>query len=198
MARKLKTTTPPEGTPTARYVRTKDTLYGIKVWLKGRSPTGRNDSRSPYNERAAYVLSEMLELGLVPTTVLHLRKGEVVSAQEWVEGDRPYRQAPPVLDMFDYLIGNDDRHGGNWLIKKGGGVWAIDNAFTFYTDEISEFHYQGKLPDGVENKLIEMLENGKKELHKQLDWLIGKEEVTAVIWRIRRVLKGLHKASPKS
>jgi hypothetical protein len=40
------------------------------------------------------------------------------------------------LNMLDFMTGNHDRHGGNWLIHKNGSVVAIDNAL----DNISKNH----------------------------------------------------------
>ena len=40
------------------------------------------------------------------------------------------------LNMLDFMTGNHDRHGGNWLIHKDGSVVAIDNAL----ENISKNH----------------------------------------------------------
>src|SRR3972149_4554351 len=105
---KLTTVTPRPGTPTAKFRGKRGKIDGITVWLKGESPCDTN-GRSPYYERAAYVVDETLGLGLVPPTILYLCGGEVVSAMKWVRGKRPCISRPPILDMFDYLIANIDR-----------------------------------------------------------------------------------------
>lgn len=186
---KLTTITPRSGTPTHEGWNRgkKDEIDGIKVWLKGNSPTIGDGSISPYNERAAYIINIMLNLKIVPLTVLHLIDGKVVSAQKWVYGVRPTISRPPLLIMFDYIICNSDRHGGNWLIKARGGFWAIDNAFTFSSLEVADFWCDGELPDGTKQKIREALKN-TREFRKQLDNLIDRKQVTAVLERMKKVL----------
>uniref|UniRef100_A0A6M3JQK2 PI3K/PI4K catalytic domain-containing protein n=1 Tax=viral metagenome TaxID=1070528 RepID=A0A6M3JQK2_9ZZZZ len=121
-ANELKTITPRPGTPTADVRRPdgwrgkEGMIDGVKVWLKGKSPTGGNDSQSPYHERAAYLLDRMLHFNIVPPTVLQLLEGEVISAQKFVKGKRPRISIPPILALWDYIIDNSDRHDGNWYL----------------------------------------------------------------------------------
>jgi len=202
MAVELETIKPRKGTPTAEiqtedgcgYSRgRKDEIDGITVWLKGQSPTGSsNYSVSPYNERAAYIISEILDLHIVPPTVLRLIDGMVASAQVWVDGECPRIPIPALLKAFDYIIQQGDRHTGNWLVRPDGGFWAIDNAFAFdYV--VEKFSGNSKdLPDSFKLGIRKALEN-KTEFHRQLDNLIGRKTVTAVLKRIKIVLKELGK-----
>lgn len=184
---KLKTISPSPGTPTAvmdnRGKRCK--IDGIDVWLKGESPSSMNCTRSPYHERAAYIVDTMLNLKLVPATVIRVVDGKVVSAQKWVYGERPSNNTPPLLAMFDYIIGNTDRHYGNWLIKKSGRVWAIDNALSFGI-YVSSFFLNIALPYRIRYRMLALLKNTQR-LHKRLDYLVGEEGVNALIERLRNV-----------
>ena len=188
----LKTVTPHPDTPTASITGKKGKIDGVSVWLKGASPTGTNSTRSPYNERAAYLVNLVLGLKLVPPTVLCLVEGEVASAMKWVRGGLPHISRPPLLDLFDYLIDNNDRHYGNWLVNGCGKVWAIDNAFAFHSTNTGTFYADSKVPNKVPNKvkqkLREVLAN-PKEFHRQLDWLVGKSSVVALINRMKEVLR---------
>lgn len=70
------------------------------------------------------------------------------SAQLWIEGSRTGRKytedvgdrdAWPQdarmqmaeMELFDGVIGNTDRHGGNWLVDDTGKLWAIDHGLAF-------------------------------------------------------------------
>jgi uncharacterized protein YlzI (FlbEa/FlbD family) len=194
----LKTITPKPGTPTATVRDDKDkwkrgksgVIDGVKVWIKGDSPTGGSGdyNRSPYHERAAYLINQMLCLKIVPPTAIRLIDGKVVSAQKFVRGRRPDIARPPLLELFDYIINNTDRHDGNWFVKPSGRVWAIDNALTFGT-YIENFDVRGlKLPYRIRYHLMQAVDNPQR-FHRRLDSLIGEEAVNAVMERIQKVVK---------
>lgn len=188
-----KTITPARGTPTASFRGgitgrgKKSKIDGISVWLKGDSPCQSLDSQSPYNERAAYIVNEVLGLRLVPPTILYIYKGEVVSAMTWVCGKHPRCERPPLLVMFDYLIDNPDRHYGNWIIKRSGGVWAIDNALSFDSDVRDYYHGSVKLPRKIKKNMLAITKNSK-DFRKQLKNLLDRKQITAVIERMKIVL----------
>lgn len=196
--KRLTTITPRPGTPT--YARgfasshgRKGKIKGIDVWLKGESPSDGKWNQSPYNERAAYIVDRLLDLNIVPTTVLYLIKGEVVSTQRWVNGQYPPSRKPPILEMFDYIIGNTDRHGGNWFVKPSGKVWAIDNALSF-TTYVGVF-YCNDLPDEaskIKQKLLELLDN-KEKSYKRLSCVLSKEKIDALLLRMKIVLRKITK-----
>jgi hypothetical protein len=194
----LRTITPKEGTPVAVIDRKnsygkKSTINGVCVYIKGQSLTGSDGDKSPYNERAAYLVDKMLNLKLVPTTVLRLVDGKLVSAQRWVNGKPPkYEDNPPLLRLFDYLIHNTDRHGGNWLIE-GGKVWAIDNAYSFYDSNYNRYgdevaHNLSKVDKAKLRKRLQLVLTEPQKIHKQLDGLIGNDETDALISRMERIM----------
>ncbi len=93
-------------------------------------------------ERAAYLVDLFLGFGLTPTTVIRELRGEIGSVQEFVPdaksglecslGDllQNYRDGIVKLWVFDLIIGNLDRHNGNFLVKDGK-VYAIDHGRSF-------------------------------------------------------------------
>lgn len=194
---------PKEGTPTAMFRGKRAEIDGTTFWLKGASPARHNDNRSPYNERAAYVLDRMLNLKMVPTTMLILVEGKVVSAQKWIEADRPRKNPSALLRVFDYIIENTDRHEGNWLVKDKK-VWAIDNAYGFgtYVDDGRSVrnYYAVGITKRERAKLITRLEivlADEQKIHEKLNCLIGKEDTDAVIKRMKQVLRVLAKRKTK-
>lgn len=106
-------------------------------------------------EAAAYAVAQHVGLGdLVPETVVRDVNGRVGSMQRFVDGaktamDRLVKGDINVYDgkeglqnlaAFDYLIGNTDRHAGNWMIKKGDQskndkLIAIDHGLAFPLNE---------------------------------------------------------------
>lgn len=119
-----------------------------------------------YTDRAAFLLNKKFRLRVSPivsNTKLEgkegalifwehgYRSGSQVMTQK-IEADK-YLQNFQRLVIFDYLIGNLDRHRDNWLLKEDGSVLAIDNTNTFPAGYITdgwqdyfvrENHYQWK------------------------------------------------------
>lgn len=109
------------------------------VILKNLRPGRRAGFWESYqSEIAAYELDRVLELNMVPPTVEKRVKGELMSAQLWVDdtvwlkelkGQQPpdvaawnrqvYRQR-----VFDNLVGNIDRNEGNLLVLRTPG-WHL-------------------------------------------------------------------------
>lgn len=195
----MKSIIPKKGTPTAKvkgiYFRGKrKRIDGVTFWLKGESPVGYKDkdANSPYYERAAYLVSRMLRLRLVPYTAITLENGKVASAQRWVKGKRPTMRVTALLEVFDYIIANTDRHHGNWLISRGR-VRAIDNALSFGCGDLIHNdlrRYIDELSTTERAELMERLElvlADQEKLHKRFDCLIGKRKTDALIDRMRTV-----------
>lgn len=99
-------------------------------------------------EPAAYELARLLGMDNVPPAVLRRLGSRVVTLQLWVydarmeteraaEGLVPpdtvrwMRQRQQML-LFDALIGNVDRNGGNLLIGSDWKLWLIDHTRAFY------------------------------------------------------------------
>ncbi len=98
-------------------------------------------------EPAAYELSEMLGMHVVPPAVLRKYNGESGSVQIWVEKamtetDRSGKKIaiPDVgrwnrqmnrMNVFDQLIYNTDRNRGNIIITGDWQVWLIDHTRAF-------------------------------------------------------------------
>jgi hypothetical protein len=84
-------------------------------------------------EQAAYWLDELLKLDVVPITVLVLHpEFGVGSMQYFVSGPKATSVVSPRyrggrMRLLDLILGNSDRNSGNWLVRPGGFVVAIDH-----------------------------------------------------------------------
>jgi uncharacterized protein YukE len=122
-----------------------------------------------HREVATYRLDEQLGFGLVPTTTAvdgHRGPG---SMQEWADstpgrppGHYPAHQQEQMA-VLDYITGNTDRHGKNYLTGADGSPVAIDHGYSFPeapTDAIrSDFvvqHLNAPLGDDVLDRVRAM------------------------------------------
>ena len=128
---------------------------GIKGVFKPES----DDWRSDYQlEILAYKLSDTLGFGIVPTTIKKEIKGRVGSLQYFM-GDFSVANRSKVqgsnreirkLKFFDWVIANDDRSFGNFMINDRGNVVAIDHGLSFNSIEVSN-----TLPDFIKENLVD-------------------------------------------
>ena len=144
-------------------------------------------------EIAAYRLDKLLGLNMVPPTVERRFWRRVGSCQLWVESRMSLREknqngidipAPRLHDWhramcrqrtFDNLIGNVDRHQGNYLITEDWRIILIDHSRTFrtrpeFTTKLiyCETHPSGPLimrevPRGLYDRMLAMDEKILKE-----------------------------------
>jgi len=104
------------------------------------------------NERAAYLIDRFLGFNLTPPTAIRVLDGQIGSAQEFIpnakaffefdvseinELEKSHRLEFMKMWIFDIIIGNEDRHGGN-LICQGESIFAIDHGHSI-TIHGSEF-----------------------------------------------------------
>jgi hypothetical protein len=102
-------------------------------------------------EIAAYELDKLLALGMVPPTVERRFRGTAGSCQLWIDdtvllrkkltsGEDASAYSTPawirtgyIAQVFDNLIGNEDRHVGNVLVTADNRCILIDHSRTFRT-----------------------------------------------------------------
>ena len=90
-----------------------------------------------HSEVAAYALDQLYGLNIVPMTFLKEVDGVVGSVQYRIKEFEPGLY-PKKMNTFanmmilDYLAGNSDRHGGNWLyLRSLDRIVAIDHGLSF-------------------------------------------------------------------
>jgi hypothetical protein len=120
-------------------------VRGIFKPIDGEKDWGEYKKGTLYQrEIAASRLSDELGFHIVPPTIETTVNGQKGSLQLWVENastanlvhdqfhmDRARRE---LMTVFDYLISNTDRHGGNWLVRHNGQSEepvAIDHGLSF-------------------------------------------------------------------
>lgn len=165
-----------KGAFVSQRVKIEDDGYAI------RKPEGNPDSVELMGRREAfaYTLDKKLGVGLVPPTVWR-GKRENASFQSMIseaksgfelDRDEVHTRDPEQfgkMSLLDILLGNTDRHEGNFLIDKRGKVWAIDHGLSMPSSEVGFYglsrfpyaharHYAGweherkKLPLSAEYK----------------------------------------------
>ncbi len=117
-----------------------------QVWMRD-GTFHRELHDSALFEVAAYRLARRLGLDNVPPTVVRSIGSRKGSMQLWIEGamTEAHRRKgglrPPdyqawlaqmrTMTLFDCLIGNIDRHSGNYLLDPSGKLWMIDHTRAF-------------------------------------------------------------------
>ena len=142
-------------------------------------------------ERAAYLVSMALGWDLVPDTKIISHKEKIGSLQSWVDGTTKSDKTLGAYSnkyiweagLFDIIIGNIDRHSGNWLTL-GDRPILIDHGYSFpdsagETDNrsiiLSRFAFRiwdHKIP----KSLLEDIDNlTDRELQEHILGLVGSE-----------------------
>jgi hypothetical protein len=116
-------------------------------------PSGRKiEIRDEYRfEPAAYVLSRLLGLENVPPAILRTIGDRPGSLQIWIENSmtekvrlRNRTRVPndarillevQIMTVFDNLIYNSDRHGGNILYDRYWNLWMVDHTRAFHVSD---------------------------------------------------------------
>lgn len=167
--------------------------------------TIESDGRRYEHELAAYRLDRMLDLGMVPPTVLREINGVTGSLQLWVdnavsEGDRRdenLRPADPAafareLDaatVFDLVIFNIDRNGSNMLVTLDDSqVHLIDHERAFAARLPSEPYLQDAR-DRLDDEMVRRLDALRNDgVRTRLADLLSERQIEALLERVELVL----------
>jgi uncharacterized repeat protein (TIGR03843 family) len=104
-----------------------------------------------YRERAAFLISDLLQWDLVPPTVLRQGPNGIGSVQLFIdhdperhyftiEGESAYQKALQKIVLLDVIINNADRKAGHVLLEEkadknmSNRIWAIDHGISFHTE----------------------------------------------------------------
>ena len=118
-------------------VKYEDDGWGVWKPIHGRLHEG-------HAEVIASEIDDMLDLDLVPPTVYSEFEGKPGTSQMFIPAARTGRKLTrdewqgvvcgkhPDSDsmaLLDHMVGNNDRHKGNWMLGDNGRLIAIDNGF---------------------------------------------------------------------
>jgi hypothetical protein len=164
------------------------------------------DFRDSYrNNVAAYRLDRMLELGMVPVTVVRSYEGKAGAFTWWVddvqmtEKDRRDKQLPApdveawnrqmsVVRIFDQLIYNADRNLGNLLIDKSWSLWMIDHTRAFKIFKVLKD--EKSLTESCERGLFGAMRRlDKPALRATMAGLLNEGQVNAVLARRDKIVR---------
>lgn len=121
----------------------------------------------------------------------------IIKIENWVnspEGREDFIEELKKLFIFDYIIFNPDRHGGNLLLTEGK-IHAIDNGLAFGEKNLYIF---GKIIfheqtldkfQKIQNVLTEFLKDRSKiaNLRVALSPLLSQDEIEACLTRIQKI-----------
>lgn len=167
----------------------------------------RNHRDDCYFEVAAYKLSKLLGLRLVPPTVTREVKGKSGSMQAWVESAMMERERredkinPPdewywmaqmlTMHLFDNLVGNLDRHQGNMLVDESWDVWLIDHTQAFR--RFPRLHSPEKLQYCDRDVWENLQKLDKKTIQREFKGLLRKPEINALWDRRAKIIEQIRK-----
>jgi hypothetical protein len=161
-----------------------------------------------HREYAAYLVSEYLELDLVPFTALRDGPYGQGMVQEWIEIDASIDLATYFsqdldelrkMALFDAIINNTDRKIGHLLPTVNSGLFGCDHGVTFHHEDKLRtvlWQWAGKNLTNDEIALLEKCRQGLTgELGELLSPLLTDEEIQASNNRVDRLL--LNKIFPE-
>jgi hypothetical protein len=155
-------------------------------------------------EYAAFIVSQVLEWYFIPPTVI--REGPYgIGSMQWfvdnVSRTGHYSQIPGDLfvlkqvALFDYLVNNADRKLGHFLEDKHGRLWVVDHGLTFNTVPKLRTVLWDFAGQTVPKKLLADVKTlqdklrREKQLRRALLQLLAEAEVSALEFRIKRIIE---------
>jgi hypothetical protein len=156
------------------------------------------DGNLANREYAAYLLSELANFNLVPTTVL--REGPFGSGmvQEWIEIDEEldvvdFGQSndPQLrkLALFDAIINNTDRKFGHLLVDQDGKLRGCDHGVCFHQENKLRTVLWQFAGEQFTTEEIELLNKvAKLDLNSLFAELLTSAEISALSERISNLL----------
>ncbi|CUU58314.1 conserved hypothetical protein [Parafrankia irregularis] len=152
-------------------------------------------------ELAAYEVSEAMDPGIVPPTVMRPGPFGEGMVQLWIDVDTTVdlveltRSDDPRLRriaLFDAVINNSDRKGGHLLPAPSGRVYGIDHGVTFHTDDKLRtllWTWRGERLTARECTVLRGLsESLGGDLGERLTPLLTTAELAALQARVERLL----------
>lgn len=158
------------------------------------------DGNLAQRERAAYLISELMNIHCVPLTILRDGPFGIGMVQEWIDIDESidledfFRLDDPRLRavaLFDAVINNTDRKIGHLIPDSDGHLYVCDHGVTFHEDDKLRtvlWQWAGQaLSDSEIHTLQTLLQSIRIDCHELRD-LITEIEFEALTARIERLI----------
>ncbi|MDQ0819467.1 putative repeat protein (TIGR03843 family) [Arthrobacter sp. V4I6] len=178
-----------------------DTAYAVYKPEAGERPLSDFEPGLYRRERAAYLLSESLDWGLVPTTVIRGEAPLGIGSLQWfIECDfrehyfTLYADAPEThrdlsqIALFDYIANNTDRKSGHVLRGDDGRVWGIDHGLCFSASFKLRTVIWDFAGDPIPSTLLGDIAPLAEAVPPEVAELLDDEEVGALQHRVQRLL----------
>jgi hypothetical protein len=162
---------------------------------------------------AAYRLDRLIGLGMVPVTVSRVWKTSPAAFTWWIddvamdEGKRLKDKVQPpdtrrwneqmqLVRVFDQLIYNVDRNGGNLLIGKTWRVWAIDHTRAFRTDH--NLKAAANITRCDRQVLAKLKGLTRESLHQAIGEFVSKDQIDGLLARRDKIVAIVEGAGPSA
>ena len=152
-------------------------------------------------EFAAFLVSEFLQLNLVPLTLLRDGPFGHGMVQEWIEIDpkidlATYFSSDEVqlrsMALFDAIINNTDRKIGHLLPREDGKLFGCDHGVTFHEEDKLRtvlWQWAGDSLSSQERVLLEQFSSDLKSgKYPEFETLITRSEKNALSMRVDKLL----------
>jgi hypothetical protein len=158
------------------------------------------DGNLANREYAAFLISEIAEWNLVPTTILREGPFGLGMVQQWIDIDETvdlalfYSQDKPLLRklaLFDAVINNTDRKIGHLLPTTDGKLLGCDHGVTFHhEDKLRTVLWQWAGIALSDQEIIELRKLAEEILKEQVVFhkLLTEIELQALLARIERLI----------
>jgi hypothetical protein len=160
------------------------------------------DGNLASREYAAFLISEMMKLHIVPTTILRDGPFGMGMVQEWIDIDSRvdlaefFSEDDPQLRamaLFDAVINNTDRKIGHLLPDEDGKLYGCDHGVTFHQENKLRtvlWQWAGEELNSGEisrlNQLLVNLDSADGEVFKSL---LTADEINALRTRVQELIK---------
>ena len=159
------------------------------------------DGQLAHREYAAFLISELLSLHIVPPTVIRDGPFGIGMVQLWIDIDEEidlahfFSQDDPQLRtmaLFDAIINNTDRKIGHLLPDKSGQVYGCDHGVTFHSEyklRTVLWQWAGEALLETEIEILRKALSGFAEIEDTLKDYLTRDEIDALELRIKGLLE---------
>lgn len=152
-------------------------------------------------EVAAFRINRMMQLDLVPFTILREGPYGLGSVQQWIEIDETFDlvafaqsrdHALREVALFDVVINNTDRKIGHLLMTRYGKLFGIDHGVALHAENKLRtvlWQWRGEPLSSEEKLRLNEFISHRSECVKELSELLTDQEIVALFSRVSLLLE---------